>query len=209
MTEAVNLTPDLLRSRISALPNDRQLVLKRMAGARFAPLIIERDLGNRAIDPGSLLFGGLRQMSQDPLVPISSEDLARIEWEVREWLDQFDEEPEDHMYWPYQGAVVIEYAATSMLADLPVDMLIRMFGYCIDFAYFVDEELDDGTRTAETAERAFWSEALDRLSDGQQLVGRDLLLMIQQDSRRLTELADELDRRAAQARLEFREGTPS
>ena len=192
----------MLASRIERLPMGRQVLLGALASARFVPLAVDNELtGGLSLPPA--MVAGMLALHQDPVGFARAPAPAGMGRAIFDWLGQFEDEPESREYWPYQAAVIVELMMRSRSIDVPTEPVLSMLEYCADFAYFMDESLDDST--CEDAEKAYWADVVSRL-ERERLTDEalaDVGRATSEDSLRILEIARSVarldDERAGQA----------
>jgi hypothetical protein len=146
------------------MPSADRLRLGALSSVRFVQFLIDDEFTQHAPDLPAQLVSDLTALNSGPLqfaVAPTPETMGSL---LRGWLDQYDDEPEDDDYWTYQAAVIVEYLLQLKNAEGAVEPLARMVRYCLDFAYFLDEELDRGDEVHDEAEAAWWQRLVALLS---------------------------------------------
>jgi hypothetical protein len=180
---------------LADLSHRNLVMLGRLAGARYSSLVSTRSLRHDPSDIPANVLSALDRVSSDPVIGLDGGDRPQVGSDIRRWLDRFDEEPEGTLYWPYQAMVIAEYIAQLDIADDPSQVLIRLARYCLDLAYFLDQELDQPDGEARDREYRYWlemaraipSEPVAELVHRSRRDGDRVAALIERDEQRMTD----------------------
>lgn len=183
-----------LDPRLRAVSTDDQVIAGTVAVSRVVPLLAEPYYDGSMPSISLALREQLASLCADPVsfaaTPVSDEFRS----EVKGWLDGFDDEPQGRLYWPFQAFVLIEYAVDSGITADSSAQLERIQRYLMDFAYFMDEELDRDDRPQQHAEAEFWAALVDVML--QTCSAHEALSeLVRKDGRRLLRAVDDCELR--------------